>query len=254
MPGKANLVSIFSMLIGGLLFSLALASAFPSAFCEPDKLDKLDEGEMQRAGAGHGLFLAALESQSTGRAVSRVINISWPVSRVIYSEWSRSGRTEGIVPENGPRVPHEMRHLPEEAMDVIVAGRPVGFTLQGLDVTFWAPLYELLKPLAEEQELMVPVHGFTIRRNYYDVTMERYGWEIDTLDLERAWRQFHVTGVGQDGKALPLEVIVVDNYKYRPGGLPEWRHGITEPFRNLSEGGRVSWLWRQAYFVHFEKY
>lgn len=277
MYGKASLFLIVVILIAGLLLTPAFApslqkidkqatqSADPGrhvlpaaaespaadlpvsrviylASRHPSVLARMNEGEMRSAGADHGLWMAALEDPPTGRPVSRVIG-TW-------------GTLKG---KNDRTVAPAMADLPEAVLERITAGKtPIIWTLsdQDLAVTYWAPLYELLEPIAEKHELWVPIHRFKIHRAYYDVTMERYGWEIDDFtleDLKNEWRRFHITGVGQQGRALPLELIVVDNYKYRPGGW-DWRHGITEPFREIGGGGRVSWFWRQGYVVHFEKY
>ena len=196
----------------------------------------MTEGEMLRVGTGHRLWLLRLaDGLPQGQPVSRVI----------------AGGSVALL--------KGMQNLDDETLEEVFAGRgngPFVWTIKDTDlaVMAWAPLYERLVPLADENELWVPTHRSSIWRRYYDVTMERYGWELEPQDLKREWGQFYVTGVGLGGKRLTVDRVTVDDFKYRPAGLPPFRHSSEEPFTAINTGGRVSWIWRQAYYVHFDKY
>ncbi len=236
------------------------------AFIMPPSMAWMDEAEMRRSGAEHGLWRAAALKN---RPVSRVVYpdapneevwlpVGQPMSRVLKKD-PVSG--DGL---DGPPGTHD---LPEEVMGMIAAGEPVTYTLNvrgnpvGLDhniaqrdikVTFWAPIDKRLEPIAAEHELWLPIHYFKIRRTYYDAGMERYGWDLDYQDRADLWRRVYMTGAGLDGKPAKFE-RVNEELKYSPAGFKPWRHRTTEPFTNISGGGRISWHWRHAYIVHFEK-
>lgn len=249
---KSRQVEAF--IYGGGWISSNIKSRVPGATTKPSapSMAEMDDGEMQTAVADHGFLMAAVEG---GIPADR------PITYVVKSAEGRQAPAKDAVSGNGREVSAAIKGLPEEILEKIAAGRtPTVWTLRDndLEVVFWAPLYKHLEPIAKahEQGLWVPIYRYKLHRRYYDVTMERYGWEIDDFtieDLKNLWRRYYVTGVGLDGRAVIIDRIVVDDYKYRPGGCQPFRHSSEEPFTAINTGGRISWFWRQAYMVHFEK-
>lgn len=210
----------------------------------------LSETEMRSAQADHGFMLFSIQCLTLPEGQ--------PVTRVVMNGPARPDRDSDDPGKHGRTEPGTRNSgLSDESLDKIFAGgSPIIWTVRDTDlaVIFWAPLYERLEPIAAEDELWVPIHRSMIWRRYYDVTMERYGWELVPLDLKIKWGQIYVTGVGLDGMALKVDRVTVDDYKYKPAGLPPFRHSSNEPFTAINTGGRVSWIWRQGYTVHFDKY
>jgi len=211
----------------------------------------MNEGDMRNALVDHGFASLALIKSLTlpeGR----------PVTRVVMNGPAGSGRDNDDMGNHDRAGPATRSNgLPDESLDGIFAGgTPIVWTAKDTELAlmFWAPIYYQLEPIAEEDELWVPIHRSMIWRRYYDVTMERYGWELAPLDLKTEWGQYYVTGVGLNGAALVVDRITVDDYKYKPGGQPPFRHSSNDPFTAINTGGRVSWIWRQAYTVHFDKF
>lgn len=216
------------------------------------EMQQLQEQEMKRAMAGQffPFSTAAMENMSDNRRS--------PASRIINPAGSSSG----------------MNEMAEKDMDAIAAGKPYIFDSihmltsdyegppgrQGIDVQFYVTACETPRcwiGWEDEYDPTLVVHSYKIRRGYYDVGMERYGWEVDDLESqwEREWKSANITGIY---KGVPMtsslrRPLTYDTYSHTRQWHPHpvLREDI-QPYWNGRGWMTYNCRYNENYFIFFE--
>lgn len=211
-----------------------LSSAVPLMKPVRPQMLGLHAEDMKTARVAH--YIPFADNVPTGR----------PTSRVIASADDATG----------------MENLAGEDMQEIAGGRPYkfDFTHEGIDVKFWVKACEAPRcwiGADDEYDPILEVHSYKINRSYYDVGLERYGWEIDDQRSQwvREWKNAHITGIYGNSSIYRLDrrPLEFDTYSYARAWYPyRYVRIAVQPYWS-GVGWQVdNCKYRENYFIFFK--